>query len=830
MILDWRGKEIVSSLDKAIFENKKAKSEFYDRYSSSLEKIVGFKPEWWKQSEAKDPISFFNLIEAEFKQHSFVVRMFGENHSDAFPRFFNSFFIHPYGISYDSETSAFVDQSSNEKPSDDRDHQYGKITAFVRTVNLPLLFNEALKNHTQKYGSNTLHLLNSEILWKQKPQIVYQEPGREELKGFLRPSLPRNLWYTLFSSSDDCIFIKKANDVKKAQENVIFQQYWFASLLHQFHHSIYYLDFEVEEDRELKDLFPYHFLRLILFDCSPNQPSQLLVEGLLGSNFKHVKKVTGYSSIDDFVDCSLWKFSETFHPGGSVIYGFRNKQQDEKTHFQFDQYIRRKYGGIRSHIRPPLPVKLNWNSWNYSLISNVDSSGNDLYDGKQFSEIVAYSNPACGKEQKQRLGSFVNVEGKVSGIAAKRYIKEKPISVRWNHYNSFLLLAIATSGFYAYTRTQRRCIHPTRDGAALVCDFEDREKRIYVDEINTISPNKNIFVVQTTEGEKIKVLAKTASEKENVRKVIDLKEEVRKAMEYSGIPCLKENISVTTCIKSQKIIARVMGLLEKYEEIRQGLSQQIRWTLRLKAYDFQKNEHKMLNLIDFYSREQVMDIFEKVQRTEQSMDSLESYIGAVANIEHIPLRERALELVEYYVDRWELYGLEPAEKWYDSVNKEWVEEAFDIGETRTLECVKKVLEEGDADESLFTLNLMDKYRVHPYSWDVACFMQKISNRERVAIGLQHYSTAVVGEKIVQELYDRVRFGNSDQKIGFITQVLGERCVVKMLSTESDSNEIKQLIRRIEELYHDQNVFNCFGIYQENCAEKHSICPRIRTGK
>lgn len=433
MIRDWQNNEIPCTIDDVVLSGRD-KRAFYESYASQVGEIVGFREEPFTGVDGiNNWLELFNRIENEFKQQSFLKKAF----DDSFAKFFNAFFVHPYGVRY--HEGKFADVIDEPATADkDKDRKNKKIIGFARTINLPLLLHLSQQSHAEKYQKLEQY---NEILSKRRPQISYQKGEGKEgetLQGTLRAGFGNNFWFNLLSNSDDCIFIthglkketEKETGKERVKEIVKFNEYWFASLLHAYHPRIYYLDFAVEEGKELKKEFPYPLSRAILLETD-SEKHPLIVEGVLGSDLRWFRKIAGSSQVEDFIDSSLWNFSGRKNKKKGIFYGLRSTEQLEKSYHQFDEYVRKKYGRKLLPFGKEMKMAVPWPKEKVLAISNVGKEGEELFAGQQFSEVYAFAGePKTKKEREQRIASFVSLEGKVQGIEVDKYLDYSAIRRR----------------------------------------------------------------------------------------------------------------------------------------------------------------------------------------------------------------------------------------------------------------------------------------------------------------------------------------------------------------------------------------------------------------
>ncbi|MBI4983621.1 hypothetical protein HZC32_03180, partial [Candidatus Woesearchaeota archaeon] len=262
-LYDWRGREISSTLEERLFSNEESSKErikFYQSYFKQIGKSLGFK---------EFSGDMFGRIAKEFRQQHLLGGIFS-----SYAEFFHAFFIYPYGFSYHYDDSKHVFNDEISSITDDKER---KIAGFVRGMNLPLLFYLALESYPQKKRELSAY---QEQLQKEKVLISYSMGTfQRKLGGTLKPEFNTNFWNNLFSDFEDCLFIH----YDQKEQKVTFQDYWFASLLHQLHPKIYYLNFVAGEDKEstkLKKAYSRPLVRVILMETD-SSAMPLIVEGVL---------------------------------------------------------------------------------------------------------------------------------------------------------------------------------------------------------------------------------------------------------------------------------------------------------------------------------------------------------------------------------------------------------------------------------------------------------------------------------------------------------------------------------------------------------------------
>ncbi len=438
-ILDWLGNKIeCEEIERALIppnnktlknENKsqreikeahslhdKEKREFYSCYVSSLEQIIGFKPEEQLFAEVDgihNWVELFNWTEREFNHHPFLKEIF-----NSYAQFFDSFFVHPYGVSY--QEGKFVDVLNVEQTKDKDKHKKNqKIIEYVRGINLPLLLYLSVQEHERKHSM--LEPLN-EIVGKEAIPIThhYREgKSKRKIKGNVRVEFGANYWKNILSSSDDCIFITH----DKAKEQLTFRDYWFASLGHLLHPAVYYLNFVADGDKDSKELrehFPYPLFKAILMETNSSQ-YPLLVEGILGENPHQFKLGSGrFDGVCDFIDLSIWRyFAEKYqksNPKSELVYFPLHDSRRDKPYWAFDELVKWKYSSQKMSL-PKLSLEVVCNQ---ALAKAVSNSGRER-PFEFFSEAFTHPNPPDKDKAKNRVRAFVELKGELKCMSANQY-------------------------------------------------------------------------------------------------------------------------------------------------------------------------------------------------------------------------------------------------------------------------------------------------------------------------------------------------------------------------------------------------------------------------
>jgi len=353
-ILDWRKKEI-PALEVSLSESDQ-RNAVYQRYLNYFEAKIGL-----KRSDG----DLFGRIHNEYKQHPFLKELF-----PSYDLFFNAFLLYPYKFSLmkiqEESLSSF--DFTDKLPEDNEKDK--KITRFLREHNLPFLINAALERYSKKLEKLLPYL---EIIQKEKVLVQYNFNKKESLEGVLMAEFSPNLWSNVISNFNDCIFITYSPEENK----VIFQDYWFASFMHQLHPRIYYLNFIVSNDKEGKDLrnkFRFPLLKMVLMETD-NAKYPLLVEGLLGSDLDNLKIKSGsFDNIRDFIDFSVWQFFSNCYqkdnPDSELLYFPNHQPKSSKPYSQFDDYVKGKYRKFSSSDLP-VEIKVQESDGGFELVRNL---------------------------------------------------------------------------------------------------------------------------------------------------------------------------------------------------------------------------------------------------------------------------------------------------------------------------------------------------------------------------------------------------------------------------------------------------------------------------
>jgi len=395
MILNHLGKPIKTNLEETIFNSVNDRREFYDDYLKSLDQLIGLPQLDFSQLRFNNWIELFNKIQKEFKSHSPLNKVMN------YAEFFNAFFINPYGLEYEESGSKhiFIDQFQQ------LDSKEKNVSKFNRRINIPLLLNSSIGAHQNKLKELSK---SNELFEKEKLNISYED-NDNNLDGLLKAEFNNNYWKEILSNSDDCIFISHN------QEEIVFREYWVASVLHQFHSKINYLSFNLERGKELKKQFPYPLIKVKLMNTS-NHEFPLIVGGVLGDNLTKIKsKSKRFAEISDFIDYSIWQHFTSQFEGENLFYNLCDSMHLNKAAHQFDEYIKRSY-----KVKAKLGKKEKFLS-----IPQVDealkviSSTKQPYLNEQFSETFAFPNKP--QRNDTRVGSFVPLQGNAWGLSANSY-------------------------------------------------------------------------------------------------------------------------------------------------------------------------------------------------------------------------------------------------------------------------------------------------------------------------------------------------------------------------------------------------------------------------
>ncbi len=395
MVLDHLGRPIENTIDDTIFSKASDRKEFYHNYIIGLDQTIGLPRLDFSQFQFNNWIELFNRIQKEFKKHSPLNKVM------SYADFFNAFFVKPYGLKYSSnESNHFFIDTTDSLESKERN-----VVEFHRKINIPLLLNQSIEMHQRKFESLQE---SNELFEKDKINIIYDN-GEEELEGLLKAEFSNNYWKNILSNSEDCIFISHH------QDQVIFREYWLASMLHQYHPEINYLGFNVEKGKELKKMFPYPLTKAKLMRTSdPNIP--LIVGGVLGEDLRKIKlKSSRFTSMEDFINYSIWQHFSLEFEKKVLFYNLSDSMQLERPAHQFDEYIKKYYFGKKTNAKE----KIFFSVPNLESCVNNIAASKDSYLGEQFSETFAFPNKP--KKKEKRVGSFVPLKGKVWGVSARSY-------------------------------------------------------------------------------------------------------------------------------------------------------------------------------------------------------------------------------------------------------------------------------------------------------------------------------------------------------------------------------------------------------------------------
>ncbi|MBI5881003.1 hypothetical protein HZB90_02640, partial [archaeon] len=215
------------------------RDSFHKKYVEQVGALVGFKrPRQEVTSFSNSDKKIFNRIYEEYQRdkdsHGNLSRWFG-----SYNRFFNAFFVAPYGVELrdgvyvDALPSPIEAPESAPLPDEQRKLKNKReIQCFVRQINLPTLLYSCLCHERPSVSGS------EDFTGKKLPYVK----GKKKKELSLVADLPKSVWDIMFSETGDCLSIKVDREDKEntAVPVVKFGEYWFASMLHYLHPHIHY--------------------------------------------------------------------------------------------------------------------------------------------------------------------------------------------------------------------------------------------------------------------------------------------------------------------------------------------------------------------------------------------------------------------------------------------------------------------------------------------------------------------------------------------------------------------------------------------------------------
>jgi hypothetical protein len=420
-------------LDDTTLRDQRERDRFHTNYVEQVGKIVGFKrTKQEPKSLSKLEKAIFNGIYEEYLSNSRLNRYFG-----SYARFFNAFFVAPYGIEY--KDGMYVDalppdvaQSGSAPLSDEQERVKKKreVQQFVRSINLPGLLHSCLCHERPRVCSD-------EDLTRKTLEYVR---GKEKKQLPLVTELPKSVWDILFSETGDCLSIKAERKERSEGKVPIvkFGEFWFASMLHYLHPHIHYLLIKTT-DPGLPS--PLYRIKLMEAEQSIWDTKTLIVGGLMGEDLSKFKG----AGVEEFFKDAITQFflkvvGRAFTPEGkqigytnNIFYNETHQEKEDDPCNQFTAYLRNKYVDNKGNKKMGsvvypcneegsaiYPSQVDGeHKWALSVIgriqdssaiSNLGPNDNLLFYGEQYAETFFQNR------NKMLPGSFGNLGGEVNGF------------------------------------------------------------------------------------------------------------------------------------------------------------------------------------------------------------------------------------------------------------------------------------------------------------------------------------------------------------------------------------------------------------------------------
>ena len=206
---------------------------------------------------------------------------------------------------------------------------------------------------------------------------------------------------------------------------------------------------------------------------------------------------------------------------------------------------------------------------------------------------------------------------------------------------------------YSYTKESAQylgCTDGIIKGAAIHCYTGGQERTIFVDEIAAKRKAGENVEIETEDHLKLRVEFHDRSAISKLDELILFYNQSKeKVLSHSQEPCDKYH--VIGCTKNPKVINRMMGLMRQYEQA--GLSRFMFINqLMVAAYEAQENDRRILEIVDFFSRDDVLNIFSDTAKTEQNSEFLPNFLYAAASIGNSEIIKKALQIAELYVQNF----------------------------------------------------------------------------------------------------------------------------------------------------------------------------------
>ncbi len=393
--------------DDAI-SNQQNRDAFHAKYLREVGEALGFKrdPRRTRPISGSERRVFDKIYEAFLKERRL------RNGFGAYSRFFNAFFVEPYGFRFQQgkyEDALSLDARGAQEGVADDDKQ--EIQQFARRINLPaLLYRCLLRDEAFSHSPVGKPLSGS---------ISYSRDGNA--KGYdLTANLARSVWDILLGDISDCTSIRITKGGSNNEVPVVkFGKYWFASLLHHIHPHLNYLVINATGP----DL-PSPLFRIKMMDGVDEQGEKyLIVGGVLGESFDRFKE----SNIGEVIENIIIEFFRREGKEGSIFYNLSHSDNPAETCNQFTDHLQhtskfkhessevikviddKKREGVKHEcthkMRVPGTIR------NLEGISNFGEEGKKrLFSGEQYSETF-YPNNDPGMP-----GAFNSLDGFVKGL------------------------------------------------------------------------------------------------------------------------------------------------------------------------------------------------------------------------------------------------------------------------------------------------------------------------------------------------------------------------------------------------------------------------------
>ncbi|MBS3136942.1 hypothetical protein J4232_00790 [Candidatus Woesearchaeota archaeon] len=401
-------------------KNQQSWDRFHIDYLNIVGPVVGIKRDTPNQNKlSKTERTVFAQIFEAYNDKAFPKDL--KNIFNSYEGFFYSFFIRPYGFSYKKGEyidllPQLYDKYKTEKEKEEKNQkeidmlrEQIKAINFARNIDLAKLFVKSLESTKKK-----IKVSANEI------DISYKTDSGETINTRLTPEASSSFWESIFSSGEDCIFINK----KHKEDKIVFEKYWFASLLHSYHPKIFYLNFRTQNSKTPQPMYRIKFMESV----DEHNRKYLIVGGILGENFRRIKTIRG-TCIEEQINKVIQEFfRRNYSKNDFLLYNFNHIANEDKPYNQFIDYIKRRYSIDEEKLKKIGEV--NNKSCTHRLkvrydyvpekelqilaaISTFDDEGNPKYNGEQYSETFEVNR------DKNTTGAFVSLDGLIRGYEMK---------------------------------------------------------------------------------------------------------------------------------------------------------------------------------------------------------------------------------------------------------------------------------------------------------------------------------------------------------------------------------------------------------------------------